>query len=328
MINLEGKQVIVTGATGFIGTKLSELLRNKYGAVVHSLCHSGVSLTSWNETWKVFEECRPEYCFHLAGWNGGIVFNQLYPANIFVRNTIMGIHVIDACCKLGVKKVVSTVASCAYPASCYRTVDGDQYYAKEDNQVCYENEFFDGPPHDSVACHAYAKRNLQLLSQFYNRDYGLEAVCACPATVYGPGDRFDSKRGKVMGALVKRFCDAVKNGEAAVTLRGTGAPLREFIYVDDVAELLVQTMIHYEDCEKPLNLGTGQEVSISDLASLIAAEAGFTGEILWDKSKPDGQYRKRLDLTRMRSVLPETDFVPLEEGISRTVQYYQETFCG
>ena len=315
---LREANVLITGAGGFFGQHLYDVLVEEYGCR-HVLGIQGVGrerpvlfcqydLTDPSQVEALFAEYYIDYVFHLAGYNGGIQFNLDFPADIFFRNTLMGLNLLDACRRHGVKKVVSVVASCAY---------GDR------RGTMTEKDFLRGRPNPSVACHGYAKRNLQLASSFYRSQYGLMAVCACPTTLYGPGDSFHPTRTKVMGGMIKRFVDAVDEGKQEVTCWGTGAALREFIFVRDAARLLVETLLHYEDSDQPLNLGTGQEVSIKQLAETVARCVEFRGTINWDTSKPDGQLRKRLNLTRMKKTLPAINFTPLEQGIRQTAKCYR-----
>lgn len=317
--------VLVTGANGFLGKHLVNELRS-IGAHVWDVDHR-YDLTQPEEADFAVSGRRavaepPDVVFHLAGYNGGIQFNLDNPARIFANNTMMALNVLEACRKYKVKKVVSVVASCAYPAVQLQDEGWGCGYTLMERSICPEDEFMAGSPHGSVACHGYAKRNLQLASSFYYQQYGLQAVCACPTTLYGPGDSFDPQRTKVMGAMVKRFVDAARKGDHKVTCWGTGKPLREFLFVRDAAKLLIQVAEHYNNSDLPLNLGSGQELSMKALAEKVAYHAGYQRPIFWDTSKPDGQFRKRLDLTRMRSILPGIQLTPLYDGIAETVKFY------
>jgi GDP-L-fucose synthase len=329
-IDLRSARVLVTGGNGFLGRHVCAALKAAGATVVIPQPRpepNWLDLTNGKMLEMAFGNCGPDYVFHLAGYNGGIQFNADYPADIFVFNTTMAMNVLEACKTFKVKKVVSVVASCAYPEWewCHYK---DHGYRKYWRDVMFEDDFLDGPPHDSVACHGYAKRNLQLASRFYRQQYGLAAVCACPTTLYGPGDSYDPARTKVMGAMVKRFCDAADSGEQEVTCWGTGKPMREFLYVEDAAKLLVQVLEHYDDSTLPLNLGTGQELTVKDVAETVARGVEFSGRIGWDASKPDGQSRKRLDLTRMKSILPGVAVTPIDEGIRQTAADYRARRAG
>lgn len=314
-------RILVTGGGGFLGKHLVRFLQSFYNASVFVVWNGktnlgGYDLTSRKETDAAFAEAsvsRPvDYVFHLAGFNGGIEFNRRESARIFNDNTIMGLNVIDAAHRFKVGKIVSVVASCGYP----NTTSG--YFL--------EREFLEGIPHDSVACHGLAKRNIQLASKFYRQQYSLNAVCVCPTTLYGPGDSFDPERCKVMGGMVKRFVDAVKQGRDVVDVWGSGRQLREFLYVEDAASLIVLTALYYDNSTRPLNLGSGHEVTIATLARMVADAAGYQGEIRFDHSKPDGQFRKRLNLDTMNEIIPRAQNFcrPLAEGIAQTVAYYKE----
>lgn len=331
-IDLHDSRILITGGHGFLGQHLVEEL-NDIG-VTPILPYRGdeagrVDLCRIDHCENAFDNAGPiDYVFHLAGYNGGIAFNAAAGFDIFADNTVMAINVLRVAAERRVKKVVSVVASCAYPQNQWEQdtendTDGVYHYTCEPREVMMEYGFFDGPPHRSVACHGYAKRNLQLASSLASEQYNLDAVCVCPTTLYGPGDDFDPARSKIMGAMVKRFVDAADNGDREVTCWGTGKPLREFLYVKDAAKLLLQALDHYEINDYPLNLGSGDEVSVLTLAAMVADRAGYDGKILWDASKPDGQGRKRLNLSRMKAWLPGVKLTALENGIEETIAHYR-----
>lgn len=324
---LRDSAILVCGGTGFLGSHLVKELE-AYGCDdVTIVGRAEGDVRDWCEARDLILYYKPDYVFNLLGWNGGIAFSQAHAADIFFDNTLMNLNLLLACVGT-VKKVVSMIASCAYPEQVWEdNVDSDTmgltHAVLMPREIMSEKELFDGPPHRTVDCHGYAKRNVQLASRFVNAQYGLTAVTACPPTLYGEGDYFDSHRTKVVGGLITRFCDAVRRGEPTVTVWGSGKPLRELCYVKDCAHLLVDVMLHYNDSEYPLNIGTGQEVSIAKLAEMIAELSGFKGSIVYDTSKPDGQMRKRLDRSRMKQYLPGPhSFTPLEYGLRQTIEYY------
>lgn len=338
--DLKVSRVLVTGATGFLGRHLHRHLVEDLGVrdvtgiggygggpLYDGRDASGYNLFDNEEVDRVFAG-KFDLVFHLAGFNGGIQFNEELPADIFFWNTLMGLQVVAACVRRKVKKLVGVVASCAYgdrghfPED-YASYDQQNIYDPSAEGVMVEGDFFRGRPNPSVAGHAYAKRNLQLACSFARKQYGLNAVCVCPTTLYGPGDSYNPEKTKVMGAMVKRFADAVYDGATEVTVWGSGRPMREFLYVEDAARLLAQAMLKYEDSDAPLNLGTGQELSVRQVAEMVAAGVQFYGNVAFDTSRPDGQYRKRLDLTRMREVVGEFEPTPLPVGIARTVADYR-----
>lgn len=315
---LKGKSIMVTGASGFIGSHLSLLLK-KYEAKVYRLGYSNdenvddvFDLRSEVGCEWAFSRHKIDYVFHLAGYNGGIMFNIENPASILHDNILMAMNVLESCKKHKVSKVVSTITSCGYGWE----------YSNQSKFGMLEECYQLGEVAFSVAPHGYAKRMLALASRYYHEQYGLNAVTVCPTTVYGPGDRFDETRSKVLSGLIYKFVNAKQRGDRAVTLYGTGKALREFIYVGDLAHLLILSLLKYEDNKIPLNLASGHEVSVAELAKMIAASVGYTGEIQWDVSKPDGQMRKLLNRDKQLALLGEVALTPLAEGIDLTVGWY------
>lgn len=331
-MDLEGKNVFITGGSGFIGSNLMRYLvgncniNKPLSLVEHTYDpKTGRSFfkdfTNSEQTDTCFENCLNslktiDIVFNLAGVTGNVKSHGENPVQSFVNNTLMGLNILRSCHKYGAKKVVSIVASCAYPEL--------EWHHGCEKEVMEEETFFDGEPHESIEAHAYAKRNLQLASRYYNKQYGCDFVCVCPPTVYGPGDSFDTAKTKVMGGLIRKFCEAKAGNRQEVSCWGTGSALREFLYIDDCVKLLAKS-VAYNDSSIPLNIGSGQEISIKKLAELIAGTVGYTGKISWDKEKPEGQYRKLLDSTRMIEVFGPQTFVPLNEGIYKTIMWLKET---
>ncbi len=317
-------KILVTGASGFLGNHVMDSLReygykNIFGIGYKNFIYTenklGYDLTNKDYINKIFSDKDYDYVIHLAGYNGGIQFNINQPAGIFHDNTMMALNIIDACVRFKVKKFIGIVASCAYP--CDARAGEDPSFLKEEDFLGYHN------PDETVEGHGFAKRNMQIACKLYNRQYGLNAVCLCPTTLYGPGC-FNENKTKVLNALVKKFVDAVDSEQEKVICWGTGAPMREFLYVKDAAKLIVESMKTYKDSTKPLNLGTGQEYSIANLAFKIAHLAGYKGEIEWDKTKSDGQYRKRLDIHNMLNLIPNFYPTSLENGIIETINDYKQ----
>jgi GDP-L-fucose synthase len=327
----KNKRVVVFGGTGFFGSHLCGVL-SKAGAQVVALGRNDWNLLDSIVPLKIANLlAESDYVFHLAGYNGGIGFNLKYPASIFAQNTIMGLNVLDACVQNGVPKVMSVVASCAYPENQFLTAHNQTtagYITRR--ELMKESGFFDGEPNLSVACHGYAKRNLQLATKFFNQQFGLNAVCGCVTTLYGPGDSFDPERTKVMGSLIAKFVDAQEQKKEFVELWGDGSPLREFIYVQDAVYDLAYAAAWYEDSAVPLNVGCGQEINIASLAQIVASVVGYEGEIRWDASKPNGQMRKKLDSTKWNALWRQhmgeekNVYHGLAWGIAITVDWYKE----
>jgi len=312
---LVSKRIMVTGAGGFLAEALARQIAF-CSARFLPLYHSHVDLTQAGATDHIIRSQCPDYVIHAAGYNGGIAFNEANAADIFYKNTMMGLNVIHACNQANVRKMISVVASCAYPDITEEFLSPDQ--------------FLTGQPHPSVACHGYAKRNLQLASKFYHKQHGLNAVCACITTIYGPGDSFDLKQTKVTAALVRRFCDAVHKKEKEVELWGSGNQRRQLIYVDDAAQLLLLALANYENHDVPINIATGEDISLLQLAETIAELSGFDGEIVWNTTYPDGQYRKQLAYWDIASMAAESEnwfpITRLEDGLRNTIRFYRENY--
>lgn len=305
--------ILVTGGLGFLGKYVVRLLEEEG--------HQVVTVSSDASDLRVPESCDDLFDFthllfgsvdqvyHLAGYNGGILLNQKEKWRIFCSNTFMLLNVLAAARFYEVPKVLSVVASCAYPS---------------ENPILFEHEFLQGAPHPSVAGHAYAKRNLQIASSLVSEPGETQAICVCPTTLYGPGDKFD-ENSKVVGSMVARFVDAERRKDKVVECWGTGSPKREVLYVEDAARMIISSMEHYEDTDTPLNLGSGQEFSIRDMAEIVAEEVGYKGQIRWNKEKPDGQYRKRLSLAKMNETIPSLPLTDFRDGLKKTIEYYRST---
>ena len=306
MINIKNKKILVTGGTGFLGSAICKNIEDK-GGIAIPLKSEEVNLLNLESIIQFMAASKPDYCIHAAGYNGGIEFNRMYPADILHSNTIMGLNLHYACQYMNVKKVLSIMTSCAYP-------DTGMEFLKEET-------FWEGLPNKTIRAHGIAKRTLQTAAESYNEQYELNAVTVCVTNLYGPKDTFNLVRTKVVGALIRKFVEAV-NENSSVDCWGTGAPMREFMYVDDAAEAIVQALQKYEDPSQPLNIGTGKDISIKQLVEYIVEATGFSGEVNWDTDKPDGQMKKLLDNTRMSSYIKISP-IEVKEGIKKTVKWYR-----
>lgn len=312
-MELFNKRVMVTGGESMIGRHIVDSLRLR-NCIVDPCPHETVDFLDILQADAYFRSFNPEVVIHAAGWNGGIEWNKRYPATIYHRNVRMGLNVLTMAAMNQVEKCVSVMASCSYPDT---EVKVEEY--KEDT-------LWDGLPNPSVECHGLAKRTLCDYSRLLSKQYDLEFVTVCLTNCYGPHDSYHPDKTKVVGALIRRFVEAKQQGLKEVSCWGTGRPLREFMYCADAARMIVQAAERYHDSTHPINIGSGDEISIYELTSLIAGKVGYEGKINWGTEDQDGQLRKKLDLTRMWGQLePErVDFTSLEDGITTTIDWYIE----
>ncbi len=301
---LAGKKVLVTGGHGFLGSHIVDILNN-VGALPIAEHRNFYDLTSQEQTRALFITHRPEYVIHCAGHNGGIEFNRKYPAEILDKNMRMALNVHKSSHEFHVEKVLSIVTSCAYP-----DVDG----------VLKEHTLWEGLPNYTIRGHGLAKRMLQACAEQYNKQYGLNAVCAAVTNLYGPGDTFNLTRTKVVGAVIRKVVEAHQFNNP-VEFWGTGAPLRQFMYVVDAANAIVEALVKYDDPTKPLNIGVHSEFTIKELVKEVISCVGYDGVVTWDKSKGDGQMRKMLDVEHMKEIL-DVEITCFADGIRQTVEWY------
>lgn len=302
------KRICVTGGAGFLGRAVCAALNRREVNDVFVPRSCEFDLTKADAVARLFEQTIPEVVIHLAAEVGGIGANQVNPGRFFFANVAMGLNLIEEARVRGVEKFVQVGTVCSYPKDCPAPFR--------------EESLWDGFPEETNAPYGVAKRTLGVMLDAYRRQYGFNGIYLIPVNLYGPGDNFDPEMSHVIPAMIRKFCDAVDQGRDAVTVWGGGAITREFLYVDDAAEAIVRATEAYDDSE-PINLGTGREISIADLAQLVASQCGFTGRIEWDGSKPDGQPRRRLDTTRATQRLDWRAKVDLEEGLRRTIDWWR-----
>jgi GDP-L-fucose synthase len=301
-----GKSVVVTGGAGFLGTPIVRLLEG-LGADVRVPRSADYDLRNPDACGAALEGA--EVVLHLAARVGGIGFNRRNPGPLAYDNLVMGTNVFEASRRLGVEKLIAACSVCAYPHS---------------TPVPFrEDAIWDGYPESSNAPYGLAKKMLIVLSDAYRRQYGLDSAAPIIVNLYGPDDNFDLDDSHVIAAMIRKFCEAARGGDESVVLWGTGKPTREFLYVDDAARALVLAAERL-DTSEPVNIGTGREVRIRDLAETIARLAGFEGEIVWDSDRPDGQPRRQLDVTRARELMGFEAEIELEDGLSRTIAWFNE----
>ena len=295
--------MLVTGGAGFLGSHLVELLTGR-GDDVTTLRRADHDLTRFDEAQAAFAEHRPEVVFHLAAEVGGIGANRANPGRYWYANLMMGAHVLELSRLHGVDKVVIAGTVCAYP--------------KHTPVPFSEDDLWDGYPEETNAPYGVAKKAVLVGAQAYRAQYGLDAVFLLPANLYGPRDNFDLETSHVIPALVRKM----SAGGDEVVLWGDGSPSREFLYVEDCAEGLLLAADRYDGSE-PVNLGTGVETSIRELAETIAELTGFSGRIVWDTEMPNGQPRRSLDTHRARELFGFEARTSLRDGLEKTVAWYQ-----
>ena len=300
-------RMLVTGGGGFLGTYLVERLRAD-GVDPFVARRRDYDLTSAEDAERLFADARPELVFHLAAEVGGIGANRANPGRYWYANLLMGTHVLEQSRLAGVDKLVLLGTICSYP--------------KLTPVPFEEDDLWNGYPEETNAPYGVAKKALLVGAQAYHDQYGLNSIFLMSTNLYGPRDNFDLETSHVIPALIRKMLEARERGESEIVLWGDGSPTRDSLYVEDCAEALRLAAQRYDGAE-PVNLGTGVETSIRELAETIADLTGFEGEIVWDTSMPNGQPRRSLDATRARELFGWQARVPLREGLERTIAWYR-----
>jgi GDP-L-fucose synthase len=306
---IEGRRILVTGGAGFVGRPLCARLRQAGAAELVAPRSRDFDLTDPGATARLFAGARPDLVVHLAAEVGGIRANQENPGRFFYANAMMGLNVIEEARRHGVAKLLVVGTVCSYP--------------KLTPVPFREEDLWAGYPEETNAPYGIAKKSLLVMLQAYRDQYETNGVYLMPVNLYGPGDDFDLQNSHVIPALLRKFEDARLAGADEVQCWGTGSASREFLYVDDCAEALALALERYDGPE-PVNVGAASEITIRELAELIAEVTGFHGRIAWDPSQPDGQPRRRLDTSRAREEFGFEASTSLREGLSRTLQWYRE----
>ncbi len=302
------KRVIITGGAGFLGSFVVEKLRER-GCQKAIVPRSKVyDLRDRDAIVRLYKEARPHIVIHLAAVVGGIGANRANPGRFFYDNAIMGIQLMEYARQFEVEKFVAVGTVCAYPKLTpvpFREVD-----------------LWNGYPEETNAPYGLAKKMMLVQAQAYRAQYRFNAIYLLPVNLYGPRDNFDLETSHVIPALIRKCVEAKENGCREIVLWGDGSPTREFLYVEDAVEGLLRATEHY-DGDQPVNLGTGEEIAIRDLAQMIAAEVGFTGDIVWDTTKPNGQPRRCLDVSQAKQLFGFQAACRLRDGIPKTVAWFQ-----
>lgn len=307
IMGLEDKKILVTGGTGFLGSFVVKKL------ISHGAKRGNISIPrSKNLDLRVWKNCQKavknqDIIIHLAGRVGGIGFNREKPGELFYDNLMMGVQLMEAARQIGTKKFVAIGTICAYP--------------KFTSVPFRESELWDGYPEETNAPYGLAKKMLLVQAQAYRHQYGFNAIYLLPVNLYGPGDNFDPQSSHVIPALIKKMAEAKNSGKNFIEVWGTGNASREFLYVEDAAEGIVLATKNYNGSE-PINLGAGYEIKIKDLVELLCRLTNFKGKIRWDSSKPDGQPRRMLDISRAKKEFGFKSRTNFEEGLKKTIKWY------
>jgi len=303
MIDWSKARVVVTGGAGFLGGSVTFFFNDTATTEIFVPRSSEYDLVDGGAVRRLLAETHPDLVIHLAAWVGGIAANKENPGKAFYENLMMGVQLIHESWKSGVAKLVAAGTICAYPKLCPIPF--------------HEDDIWNGYPEETNAPYGIAKKMLTVQSAAYRAQYGFNSVVVYPVNLYGPRDNFDAKTSHVIPALLRRFHEAKEANLPTVTLWGDGSPTREFLYVDDCAEAIVLAAEKY-DSSDPVNLGSGEEISIKEIAESIRQLVGFEGTIVWDTSKPNGQPRRKLDVTRARERLGFEATTSLAEGLGKT----------
>jgi len=309
-LDLRSKRILVTGGAGFLGSSVVEALQGRGCTNLSAPRSRDFDLTQADAIEALLRRDRPQVIFHLAAVVGGIGANRDNPGRFFYENAIMGIQLIEYARRFGVEKIIVAGTVCAYP--------------KFAPVPFSEDSLWDGYPEETNAPYGIAKKALLVQLQAYREQYGMNGVYLLPVNLYGPRDNFDLASSHVIPALIRRTIEARDIEAPELAVWGDGSATREFLYVDDAAEALVMAAESY-DREAPVNLGSGEEIAIRDLALLIADMCGYRGKIVWDTSKPNGQPRRKLDTSRAEREFGFVASTMFAEGLRRTIDWYERS---
>ena len=302
------KRVVVTGGAGFLGSVVVNRLRTRGAAMITAPRSRDYDLRQVDHIRRLLADARPHVIVHLAARVGGIGANREHPADFMYDNLMMGVQLMHEAWRAGVEKLVAIGTVCAYP--------------KFTPVPFRETDLWSGYPEETNAPYGLAKKMLLVQSQAYRQQYGFNSIFLLPVNLYGPGDNFDPASSHVIPALIRKALEAQSAGSREMIVWGDGSPTREFLFVDDAAEGILLATERFNSSE-PINLGSFYEISIRDLALLIAKLTGFTGQVAWDREKPNGQPRRKLDVSRARESFGFEARTSFEDGLRRTIEWYR-----
>lgn len=306
------RKVLVTGGRGLVGSAINKI-SNQYDNYEFWFINSThCDLTDFSATLELFQKYKPQYVIHLAANVGGLFKNMNQKVQMYEVNTLINLNVLKCAHQVGVKKCISCLSTCIFPNKTSFPINEDMLH--------------NGPPHSSNDCYAYAKRMLEIHSKAYNQQYGDNFICIIPTNIYGPHDNFHLEDAHVIPALINKCYLAKKNGEDFVVM-GSGTPLRQFIYSEDLARLIMFVLEKYEEKESIiLSVGEEDEVSIRDIATLIAKAFDYEEHMIFDTNKPDGQFKKTADNSKLMKLIGKYNFIDIKEGIDRTVEWFKNNY--
>ncbi len=307
-MDLSSARVVVTGGSGFLGRRVVRCLEARGCTTITIPRSAQYDLRDRSAVQRLYRDAKPDLVIHLAAVVGGIGANRAHPGTFFYDNVIMGVEVLEQARQFNVAKFVGVGTVCSYP--------------KVTPVPFKEDDLWNGYPEETNAPYGIAKKMLLVQSQAYRAEYGFNAIHLLPVNLYGPGDQFDLESSHVIPALVTKMSEAVERNAGEVVLWGDGTPTREFLFVDDAAEAIVLASERYDGIE-PVNVGSGTEMTIANLATHVADAVGFTGKISWDTSKPNGQPRRSLDTTRAEGAFGFRARTAFADGLRETVAWYR-----
>lgn len=309
-MQIKEKRIVVTGGAGFLGKHVVNKLQKEGCKHIFTPRSKEFDLTKENGIIKMLTAFKPDIIIHLAAVVGGIGANQKNPGKFFYENLIMGAQLMEQSRIFGIEKFVAIGTICSYP--------------KFTPVPFKEDDLWNGYPEETNAPYGLAKKMMLVQSQAYREQYGFNSIFLLPVNLYGPGDNFDLETSHVIPAIIRKFIEAKEKGEPRVTLWGSGNVTREFIYVEDAAEGIILATKKYNE-SYPVNIGSGQEITVKELAARVKVLTGYDGEIVWDESKPDGQPRRRLDIDYAKEKIGFEANTFLMEGLQKTIKWYLNT---